>query len=56
MFIVAETRVTNIVRGGSRPTCHNIKKTITHGSRNAYFLRPVAIHLFIGNVQLDVHS
>ena len=31
------------------------KKTITHGSGNAYFLRPVALHLFIGDVQPEVH-
>ena len=41
------------MRGGS--TCHNMKnKTITHGSGNAHFLRPV--HLFIGDVEPDVHS
>ena len=32
------------------------KKLISHGSGNAYFLRPVALHLYIGEVQPDVHS
>ena len=43
----------NILRGGS--TYHNMKiKYITHGSGNAYFLRPV--HFFIVNVEPKVHS
>ena len=58
MFIVAKKKGAHkFLRGGS--TYHNMKKkkkTITHGSGNAYFLRPEALHLFMGDVQPCVHS
>ena len=50
-LMMMHARVTNIVRGGR--TYHNMrKKTITHGSGNAYFLKSVHLSIVSEDVWL----